>query len=471
MKLPGLSRKTEEWDDNEALVVQAYQRHLFQVEFVDTLIGKLVKRLQEVQLYDPGLIVVTADHGVSFWPNENRRSVRGSHVADILSIPLLIKAPFQRNGLVSDRRFSVVDIVPTIADMLGVEPTWQPGSPVVSSFPIICSDEAVIPILPETMRGYVDKIEVREGQLVLAGWTADLAHAEPAADILIFENGELIHTGAPNRDRPDVVRAHNSPALLHSGFEYVLPWRRSGYPLQLQIFGVSSRRYWSELYQQVGSAPEAGSAPGIPPQLPIFEAPAEPCRHRPQTQRSPAFLAHMKGFSPDIFNSDSERGAIDGLPSSLIPLQSSLARKLALFGNGKQGSQLFTKRRYQALVGRSVQQLSIAGASPLHATLDLTQQSFDVRSPARFVPAHITGTLTGGAERVAEQDILAVAINGTIQDVMHCFLGPQEKERFSLLVPENAFQIGSNEPAFFLISGRETAPQLERVNFSWRWVN
>lgn len=439
------------------------QRHLLQVEFVDTLIGKLMKRLQEVQLYDPGLIVVTADHGVSFWPNETRRAVRGSHVADILRIPLLIKAPFQKNGLVSDHRISVVDIVPTIAAMLGIEPTRQPRGPAVSSCPIICSDQAVIPILSQTVRGYVDKIEVRADQLVLAGWAADLTHAEPAARILIFENGKLIHTGAPNIDRPDVVRIHYTPALLHSGFEYVLPWRRSGQPPQLQIFGVSSRRHASELYQQTGSAL------GVPAQLPTFEAPAEPCRRLPQTQ--PAFLAHMKGFPPDIFDSDSERVASDELPSSLAPLQSSLARKLALFENGKQASRVFTKSRYQALIGRSVQQLSIAGASPLHARLDLTQQRFDVQSPVRFVPAHITGTLTAGAERAAEQDILAVAINGTIQDVMPCFLGPQEKERFSLLVPENAFQIGPNEPAFFLISGQETAPQLERVNFSWRRVN
>ena len=91
-----------------------------------------------------------------------------------------------------------------------------------------------------------------------------------------------------------------------------------------------------------------------------------------------------------------------------------------------------------------------------------------MRSHVRFVPAHITGTPTAGAKRAAEQDILAVAINGTIQDVMLCFLGPQEKAQFSLLLRKNAFQIGPDEPEFFLISGRKTAPQLERVNFSWR---
>ncbi len=468
MEIPGLSLKIEEWGDNEALVVQAYQRHLLQVEFVDGLIGKLMTRLQEVQLYDPGLIVVTADHGASFWPNASRRVARGSHAADILRVPLFIKAPFQKNGLVSDRRVSVIDIVPTIADTLGIESTWQPGGHAIFSFSIICSDEAAIPIITRAVRGHVDKIEVQEDQLVIAGWAADLRHAEPAADILIFENGKLIHADAPNIDRPDVVRVHHTPSLLRAGFHYVLPWGGLGRPLQLQIFGVSSRRRASELYQQ------EGPALGVPAQLPTFEAPAEPCRQLPQPRLPPTFLAQIKGFPPDMFDSDSERANSNGLPSSLTSLQSSLARKLTLLGNGKQGSRVFARSRYQALVGRSVQQLSITGVSPLRARLDPTQQRFDVQSPVRFVPAHITGTLTGRAERAAGQpgqDILAVAINGTIQDVMPSFLGPQDKERFSLFVPENAFQIGPNEPAFFLISGQETAPQLKRVNFSWRPAN
>ena len=123
--LIGLQRYTEQWIDDEPAVVQAAQRYLLQVEFLDRLVGRLVKHLKDVGMYDDTLIVLLADHGVSFRPGDRRRIITETNHPDILSIPLFIKAPHQRRGAISDRNVQSADILPTIAGVLGVESPWH----------------------------------------------------------------------------------------------------------------------------------------------------------------------------------------------------------------------------------------------------------------------------------------------------------------------------------------------------------
>jgi arylsulfatase A-like enzyme len=100
---------------------EAYQRHLLQLQFVDRLLGELLDRLADLGLYEQSLIILTADHGVSFWPDDNARIVGLSkHPEDILGVPLLIKRPDQIRSRVDDRNVETVDILPTIADLVGV---------------------------------------------------------------------------------------------------------------------------------------------------------------------------------------------------------------------------------------------------------------------------------------------------------------------------------------------------------------
>ena len=122
-RLYGLARG-DKWHDDEWAVLQAYQGHLLQVGFVDTLIGRLLARLKEVGLYDRSLIVVTADHGVSFRSGDNQRTLTQTNYQDILPVPLFIKAPYQQEGRVNDRHVESTDILPTMADILGMDIPW-----------------------------------------------------------------------------------------------------------------------------------------------------------------------------------------------------------------------------------------------------------------------------------------------------------------------------------------------------------
>ena len=115
----------DRWSSDEWAVIQNYQRHLLNDGFADVLLGMLLERLRQVDLYDRSLIVVIADHGVSFRPGDSRRTVTDTNFPDIMSVPLLIKAPEQREGRIDDRGLETIDILPTITDILQVAIPWE----------------------------------------------------------------------------------------------------------------------------------------------------------------------------------------------------------------------------------------------------------------------------------------------------------------------------------------------------------
>ena len=113
------------WLDDSWLVTQAYQRHLLQVGFVDTLVGKLLERMREVDFYDRSLIVITADHGVSFIPGGSMRRVTPANYPEIMLVPLFIKLPQQSQGGPRGDNIEMIDVLPTILSVLGVEAGWE----------------------------------------------------------------------------------------------------------------------------------------------------------------------------------------------------------------------------------------------------------------------------------------------------------------------------------------------------------
>jgi hypothetical protein len=113
------------WADDSWALEQAYQRHLLQVEMVDRLVGNLVSHLERVGLFEPCLLVITADHGASFRALTSRRAPTPENYADIMAVPLFIKAPFQEKGEISDRNIESIDILPTMAEILGIKLPWR----------------------------------------------------------------------------------------------------------------------------------------------------------------------------------------------------------------------------------------------------------------------------------------------------------------------------------------------------------
>jgi hypothetical protein len=117
--------RDEIWTDDAGLVVQSFQRHLLQTAYVDSLVERLVQRLRSSGLYDRCLLVVVSDHGISFRPGGKRRPVSLANLADIAFVPLFVKRPGQQVGRVLPRHVRTVDVLPTIADVLGIDVTWR----------------------------------------------------------------------------------------------------------------------------------------------------------------------------------------------------------------------------------------------------------------------------------------------------------------------------------------------------------
>ncbi|MCA9420614.1 MAG: sulfatase-like hydrolase/transferase, partial [Nitrospira sp.] len=106
------------WIGKEPLILTAYHQYLQQIGYVDQFLGKLRRSLENAHLYDKALLIVTADHGVSFQRGLSMREVQKGNESDILKVPMFIKLPGQREGSIDERLVSGIDVLPTIADVL-----------------------------------------------------------------------------------------------------------------------------------------------------------------------------------------------------------------------------------------------------------------------------------------------------------------------------------------------------------------
>lgn len=113
------------WGSDEWLVIQAYQRHLLQVQYTDSIVGQIIDALESAGTYEESLLVIAADHGTADIPDvEHRRVIRPETVGHVAAIPLFIKTPNSEAAGVDDYRAETTDILPTIADVLDIRLPW-----------------------------------------------------------------------------------------------------------------------------------------------------------------------------------------------------------------------------------------------------------------------------------------------------------------------------------------------------------
>lgn len=103
------------------------QRHLLQVQYVDTLIGKFLDKLTATKLLEKSLIIVAADHGASFRSGYHRRYATGdlANATDFMHTPLFIHFPNQSVAKVVDDNVENIDVLPILAKNLNFEVPWK----------------------------------------------------------------------------------------------------------------------------------------------------------------------------------------------------------------------------------------------------------------------------------------------------------------------------------------------------------
>ena len=164
----------QSWVVGKAGVATVEQRHYIQSAYADRLIGTVVRRLEQLGIWDEAMVVVTADHGISFRPGEPRRIAVESNMGGIINPPLFIKYPGQEQSEVSEQHTRTIDVVPTIAEELGVRDMYETdGRPISED---AAGDEVVV------RNGFTDvvtfKVEdmIRDRERVVAESVAELGN-------------------------------------------------------------------------------------------------------------------------------------------------------------------------------------------------------------------------------------------------------------------------------------------------------
>jgi arylsulfatase A-like enzyme/Tfp pilus assembly protein PilF len=91
-----------------------------EIAYVDSAVGKLLRHLRAVGLYDDALIAVMADHGEAL--GEHGEATHGMFLYDeTIHVPLLFKLPRERlAGKRVDASAGLVDVMPTILQVTGI---------------------------------------------------------------------------------------------------------------------------------------------------------------------------------------------------------------------------------------------------------------------------------------------------------------------------------------------------------------
>ncbi|WP_101756554.1 YidC/Oxa1 family membrane protein insertase [Oceanicoccus sp. KOV_DT_Chl] len=104
-----------------------YHNYIQQSAYADSLLHDFIKLLKKKEIFDRSLIIVTADHGVSYnkiGPSRRAPNNKGSW-PNIISVPLLIKYPNQNTGKVKPSFVTTLDISSTILKVTGIDSPWK----------------------------------------------------------------------------------------------------------------------------------------------------------------------------------------------------------------------------------------------------------------------------------------------------------------------------------------------------------
>jgi len=133
------SNGLDRYPDNQKRMWSGYYAS---VSFMDEQVGKILDELDRLGLRESTAIVFTSDHGYhlgdhDFWQKANLHE-------EVLNVPLIISAPGMKPG-VSDSLVELVDIYPTVTDLVGMET------------PESCEGKSLVPIMKDpnaTVRDY-----------------------------------------------------------------------------------------------------------------------------------------------------------------------------------------------------------------------------------------------------------------------------------------------------------------------------
>ncbi|MGH7787430.1 MAG: sulfatase [Candidatus Binatia bacterium] len=89
------------------------------IAYTDYWLGHLIDELKRRGLYDQTVLVVTADHGEELF-DHGRLDHSRTFYEEIMRIPLIMRVPGRGIGRTSKTQVGLIDVMPTLLDVLGV---------------------------------------------------------------------------------------------------------------------------------------------------------------------------------------------------------------------------------------------------------------------------------------------------------------------------------------------------------------
>lgn len=129
-----------------------------EVRYVDDSIGQLLETLEELDIYNDSLIIITSDHGEEFWEHDG---FEHGHTLynELINVPLIIKLPDNKNSETIDIPVTTQSILPTILDLSNID--YEDGSHLASSLvPLLennPSEYEIKPIISSSLLYYEDR--------------------------------------------------------------------------------------------------------------------------------------------------------------------------------------------------------------------------------------------------------------------------------------------------------------------------
>jgi arylsulfatase A-like enzyme len=89
------------------------------IAYTDYWVGRLIDGLQERGLYEQSIVVLTSDHGEEFL---DHGGLEHGHTLydEMLHVPLIVRVPGEGQGQVVAQQVGLVDVLPTLFDVLGI---------------------------------------------------------------------------------------------------------------------------------------------------------------------------------------------------------------------------------------------------------------------------------------------------------------------------------------------------------------
>lgn len=105
------------------------------VHWTDLNIGMLIREIEDLDLADRTMIVISADHGEAFFEHGSEGHAKSLY-REVQDVPFIIHLPFRLEpGVVVESSVANVDVWPTVLDLLGLDPL--PGADGRSLVPLI----------------------------------------------------------------------------------------------------------------------------------------------------------------------------------------------------------------------------------------------------------------------------------------------------------------------------------------------